>query len=324
MGRGPHRALILAALAAAPVTVAAQNPPPAARPDTLAPRLLFNEVFEVGTSIPPRVELSDGVVYRIEVQPGTATLNIRSVRHPSLPPLLMVPLVSAGAATETEAYLIVPRSTDEYRLDVVGGPNEPVRIEIWTDPKEMSRWSRIRTEGFRAPVLALSLRPEVMLPFRDAYGSAQDSAVGYHTAAQGAYGVEACLAVIPNGRVLPDRLGGCAVTFGLWYRGFGRNFYTVGIAPEIVVARRGSGELTLSPQLDFGATRGGRPSAQYVVWGVGGHYIFSPTPNPRFAFDLTATLLNVRSQPEANPLSGEARRVSAFTVALGAGIRFMP
>ncbi len=320
MGRGARRALTAVALATAVRAAAAQNPAPAAAPrDTLTPQLLFNDVFEPGGAIPARVELAKDVVYRVEVNPGSATVTIRNLRSAALPPLLMIPLVSAGAASGAAAYLVVPRADGEYRLDVVTG-GEPVRLQIWTDPGEMARYTRIRAEGFRAPALAVSLRPEVILPFRDANGSPLDSVLGYHTAAQGAYGAEACLAVVPNGRVLPDRLGGCALTFGLWYRGFGRNFYTIGIAPEVVVARRGLAEFTLSPQLAFGATRGGRPSAQYVFVGVGGRYGAALAGNPKIGFDLTATLFNVRSQPG----SIDSRRVSTLTLALGAGIRFLP
>ncbi len=325
MGRGPHRALILAALAAAPVAVAAQNPPPAATRDSLAPQLLFNDVFEPGSAIPARVELKKDVVYRIEVDPGTAPVTIRDVRNLSLPPLLMVPLVSSGPASGTAASLVVPRASGTYRLDVLPGPDVPVRVKIWTDPKEMARYTRIRAEGFRAPVLALAVSAQYMLPFQDAYSSPQDSLLGYHTASQAALGFETCLAVIPNGRLLPDRLGGCAVTFGLWSRGFGRNFYKIGIAPELVLARRGSGELTLSPQLAFGATRGGAPAAQYVFWGLGGHYRIAPGGSTHFAFDVTATLFNVRSLDEGIiPASAPSGRVSTFTLALGAGVIFMP
>lgn len=318
MGGRTHRTLIVAALLTAATAAAAQNPTPArsagAAPDTLTPELIFSDVFSGRPAVAPRVSLRKGVVYRIETEPA-AEVSVRSARHPSLPPLMMVPLSREALPGGDFAGLIVPRSDDEYRLDLVSSTDEPVRIRIWRDPKESSRFARIQAEGFRAPILAVEIRAVYLASFRDAHSSRQDSVFGDNTTPQSAYGVEGCLAVLPNGRILPDRIGGCALTFALWYRGAGRNFYSLGIAPEYVVRKTATSTLSLSPQLAFGNTRGGRPRADYTFIGIGARYT-APFPfDPAAGYQLEATILDIRSLPSALDPS----RVSTLTLRLGAG-----
>jgi hypothetical protein len=315
MGDRTHRALIAAAVLVFARALVAQNPPTAPARDTLVPELIFDDVFTPGNAIPSYVVLDEGVVYRVEIQPAEASVSLRVRRHPTLPPLFMVPLSREAAESQTGAYLVVPRASDEYRMDVTILGDEPVRVRIWRDPKESSRFARIRAEGFRPPPLAFALRAVYLASFRDAYSSRFDAAGGYHTGPQDAYGFEACLAVVPNGRILPDRVGGCALAFALWFRGAGRDFYTVGIAPEVVVRRSGTRGLSVSPQLYFGNTRGGRPTAEYVMVGAGARYTVSLPRYQALGYELEATILNVRSLSAAP----DPRRVSTITLRLGAG-----
>jgi hypothetical protein len=165
--------------------------------------LVMDELFAVGPSaFAPRVTLQQGTVYRLEMQPAAASVSIRPALHPSQPPLLMIPLEGGGivtGASQTAVFLLVPHSTEEYRLDVNAGGTEPVRIRIWADPKESARWSRIHTEGLRLPVLAAAVSATFLTRFRDSYGTPYS--------AQSAYGLKTRLAVVPKGRVLPDRGG---------------------------------------------------------------------------------------------------------------------
>lgn len=295
---------------------AAQNPPPAPARDTVTPQLLFNDVFTPGALLPGYVVLRERVVYRVEVQPAQVVVNIRVRRHPTLPPLLMVPLSGEAAEAQTASYLIVPRASDEYRIVVTALGDEPVRLRIWTDPKEGSRWTRIHSEGFRLPTLALQARALYLATFRDAYSAPQDQVLGYTTTPQSAYGFEGCLDVLPNGRILPDRVGGCAITFALWFRGAGRNFYSLGIAPEYVVQRTATSAISVSAQLAFGSTNGGRPTAQYTFIGLGARYRAPFPGTSSVGYVLDATIVNVRSLPAAV----DTRRVSSFTLRLGAGL----
>jgi hypothetical protein len=322
MGSRARHALIIAALAALPAVLTAQRPPAApardtvAR-DTLAPELIFNDIFAGASTLAPRVLLTKHVVYRVEVQPASANLSIRAVRQPSLPPMFLVPLEGGGApgASQTAAFLVVPPSTQEYRIDVTATGGEPVRLRVWRDPKESARFSRIRAEGFRAPILAVSLRAMYLTSFRDAYSSALDTQFGYFTTPQSALGVKGCLAVVPNGRVLPDRLGGCAIAVTFWRRASGRNFFTVGIEPELVVRRGPTWEVSVSPQLAFGNTTGGAPKTSYVLLGAGARYTVAFARTPTLGFLTEASLVNVRSLPS----SLDPRRVSALALSLGAG-----
>jgi hypothetical protein len=316
VGGRAHRALIAAALVAVSPSAVAQNPPPAPVRDSAIPQLIYNEVFAPGALLPGFVTLSDGVVYRVEVQPARAVVSFRVRTHATLPPLLMVPLSGEAAGGETASYLIVPRASDEYRVDVTALGDEPVRVRIWIDPKESSRFARIRTEGFRVPTIALAVRAVYLATFRDAFSSSQDAAFGFHTAPESAVGIEGCLAVLPNGRILPDRVGGCAITFAQWSRPSGRTFYTVGIAPELVVRRTGATALSLSPHLAFGSTNGGRPTAQYVLIGLGGRYTAPFAFSPAVGYQLEATVVDIRSLPAAL----DTRRVSALTLRLAAGL----
>ncbi len=317
MGGRARHALTAAALAALASAAAAQNPPaaPPAR-DTTAPQLIFNDVFAPGEALPAFVTLGEAVVYRIEIQPAAARVNIRVRGRPSLPPLLMVPLSGEAADQETASYLIVPRSSADYQIDVAAAGDEPVRVRIWTDPKEGSRYARIHAEGFRVPILAAAVEAVYLASFRDAYSSSADSVFGYHTAPESAYGIEGCLAVLPNGKLLPDRVGGCAVVAALWHRGSGRSFYTIGIAPEYVVRRRATSALAVSPQLAFGNTTGGKPTAQYTFIGLGVRYTASLGLNAASGYQLEAAIVNVRSLPAAL----DPRRVSTFTLRIGAGL----
>lgn len=328
MDRGPHRTLIAAALLATASAALAQDPPPVpparadtARRDTLARELVLDEMFPAGNSaMAPRAMLTEGVVYRLEIQPAEAFVSVTSVRRPSLPPLFLVPLEGGGpvGGNQTASFLLVPRSTEVYRFTAQVTGNAPVRLRVWTDPKEMARYTRIRAEGFRLPTLAAAAQVTYLTPFRDAYPSPFDTLYGYTTTPQAAVGLKGCLAVVPNGRILPDRVGGCALALTFWRRGAGRNFYSIGIEPEVVVLRRPGSELSVSPRLAFGNTTGGAPRASYVFIGAGARYGWQISRSPSVALQLEATLVDVRSLPNSyNP-----SRVSALALALGAGLIF--
>jgi hypothetical protein len=285
----------------------------------MAREQILNEIIPEGATFAPRATLTKGIVYRVEIQPASADVSVRSARRPSLPPLFMIPLEGGGAAegaSQTAAFLVVPSSTEEYRFDVRAYGGEPVRIRVETDPREMARWTRIRSEGFRLPVLAAAARLMYLTTFRDAYSSPLDSLYGYGTTPRSAVGLKTCLAVVPNGRVLPDRFGGCALALTLWRRASGRNFYTLGLEPEVVVRRTPVSEISISPQVAFGNTTGGAPRASYVLLGLGARYARVLTHKPALGFQAEATVLNVRSMPATvNPT-----RVSAIALSLGAGL----
>jgi hypothetical protein len=87
MGRRAREALIALALAASAQDLAAQNPPsaaPATPPrDSMAREQIYNDIIPPGAAFAPRVPLVEGTVYRVEIQPATATLSIRSAGRPT-------------------------------------------------------------------------------------------------------------------------------------------------------------------------------------------------------------------------------------------------
>jgi len=329
MARGPCRTLITALLLAGALPAAAQNPPPAsssppvpqdttrrdstARDTSGVVRLLYSDVIVPG-GIVPRVRLTKGTVFTIEVDPGGAEPDVRFARRPSQPGLFVVPL-RGEAMGNAEDYLVVPPSTEDYFVGLANGAGG--RIRIWFDPRQSARYARIRAEGFRLPILALGVSATYLAPFRDARPSAFDP-TGATTTPRAAYGAKLCLDVLPNGRLLPDRTGGCAVAFTLWRRGAGRNFFTVGIEPEVIVVRRANRELGLTPQLGFGNTTGGTPQAAYAYYGLGARYTVASATHPHIGYQAQASILELDSSPDY-PDPG---RVHTFVIALQAGVVF--
>ncbi len=329
MDRRARVALILAVAAALARGLAAQNPTPASpRPgarDTTARdtttqdtsgvrRLLYSDVFSGQSTVVPRVTLTKGEVYLVEVDPAGTAIAIHSARRPSQAPLFMVPLPDASMGTAAD-FLVVPPSTEDYLITFASN-GDVVRIRIWSDPKESARYTRIHTEGFRLPILALGASAVYMPAFRDARSTAQDALLGYTTSPQAAYGAKLCLYVLPTGRILPDRTGGCAVAFTLWQRGAGRNFFTFGIEPEVVILRSELRELSVTPQLAFGNTTGGRPYASYVFYGLGLRATSLFAAGSHAGWQVQAVLLNLDSKPDA-PDPG---RVNTLVLNLQAGL----
>jgi hypothetical protein len=222
MGSRARHALIVLACAASAQALAAQNPPPGTPPpppqhDSMARELLLDEMFPVGvSSIAPRVTLNEGIVYRVEIQPGSAQVSIRSVRQPSMPPLFMVPLEGGGppGANQTAAFLIIPRSTEDYRIDVTDFGTEAVRLRVWTDPREMSRYARMRAATKGLPTAGLSVRAVYLGAFVRPHPSDFVGSAGTASAT----GVEACLAVVPRGEWFSGPVGGCVLSVAHFVR----------------------------------------------------------------------------------------------------------
>ncbi len=224
MDRRARVALIGAGLSALAAAAAAQNPPAAAPParadtaqrDTLAPRLLYDETFAPGSAIVPRIVLDAHMVYRIVTQPGQA-VNVSYSRRPTLPPLFMVPLEGGPPEASGEAsFLVVPQSTDEYRIDITYTTNQPVRLEIWTDPKEMSRMARVRALSAGQPAAGFGLRAVYFGPFVRP-GPEFNAATAQRGTASAA-GIEACLGVIPRGEWISGPVGGCVLAVARLFR----------------------------------------------------------------------------------------------------------
>jgi len=297
---GRHARTLIVLVAALARAALAQNPPAPSptqpsppdttRRDTTAQdtsgiaRLLYIDNIVAGSAIVPRVHLTKGVVYKVEVEPVAALVVTRAL-HPRQPPLLLVPL-QTEAILGTAGYLVVPPSTEDYLLDVSSDVN--VTVRIYFDPKESARYNRIKAEGFRAPVLSFGLGAVFVPPFRDASSL-------YVSGPQAAYGLRMCVGVIANGRLLPDRVGGCAISLALWKRSARRNFFTVGLEPEIVIRRRALQEVSIVPQVAFGNTTGGSPYATYALYGLGVRYSAALASDPHIALAAQANVEDLAS-----------------------------
>ena len=271
-----HCGLAALVIAAAFSGLAAQNPPaapapaaPTAHPDSMARVQVLNEVFPEGTSaIAPRVTLQQGVVYRVEIQPAVATVTIRSARHPSLPPLLLVPLEGGGppGASQTDEYLVVPLSREEYRIDVTDYGVEPVRVRVQTDPRETSRWARIQQMSKGQPAAGFSLRAV----YFGAFATPNNAWFSQPPGTASATGVEGCLAVVPRGQWIEAAFGGCVLAIARYARpnGAGLVWY-LGTEPGLVVTGRHA-PVETSVVLTVGlGTATGASQVDYSVVGLG-------------------------------------------------------
>jgi hypothetical protein len=269
------RPLVVAlALAAAPRLTHGQAPASAGN----ASRQVFNDVF-LGQPAPPGfVVLSEGMVYRLEIEPATAQINIRVARRLSLPPLFLVPLSDASGSAQGAAYLLVPRASDEYRLDVSTDGDEPVRVRIFADSTENARWARMRNANRFQPPAGFSLRVVYLGAFRSAPRTAADS-----NATAAGFGVEACLALLPHSAWLKGALGGCVLSVTVVQRGISAgNVMFIGMAPRVELLRSPGG-MAFSVGLHAGLgqpTTGSAAGLDYSVAGVSAVAGF-PVPGTR-------------------------------------------
>lgn len=333
MDRGPHRSLIVAVLLATASAVAAQNPPspeptPPAIPhetvtrDTLARVLVLDEMFAVGPSaLAPRVVLEEGQVYRVEIQPAAALFTVRSARRPSLPPLFLVPLEGGGpvGATQTAAFLMVPRASEEYRFALAAVGTEPVRLRVWTDPREMSRYARMRAATRGIPSAGFSVRAVYVGPFvRPNLSPGSSGARGNASAS----GVEACFGVVPRGPWSSGALGGCVLAVGRLQRpdSAGALWY-IGTEPKIELTERGAAvELSLTLTVGMASSddiEKGASSTDYVFYALGGQ-METRLVGRHWYVEAEADLASARESDGFLSGTGKGRFVPRF----GAGMQY--
>ena len=222
---------------------------PAEAQNSTAERPIFNDVF-LGQPAPAAfVVLAEGTVYRFEVEPAAAaSISVRAARRPGAPPLFLVPLSESGTPSGAASFLLVPRESEEYRLDVLTQGNEPVRVRIWIDPRENARWARIREASRGQRPAGVSTRLVYLGPFARQRADWGDT---LSILADGT-GLEACFAVLPRGSWIRGPFGGCAasVTF---------------------VRRREGNAVFLSTNPAMELTAAGRPMrlAATLHWGLG-------------------------------------------------------
>lgn len=270
----PRGILLAAAALLWAVATAAQNAPLGSD----SARQVFNDVF-LGQPAPGAfVTLSEGIVYRIEIEPAAASVNVRFARRPGMGPLFLVPLGGDAGAAGGAAYLMVPRLSGEYRLDVSTNGDEPVRLRIWVDPKENVRWARMREETRNQRPAGISLRAVWIGPFRSMQRSAFDA-----TRNASASGIEGCLAVLPHGSWLQNAFGGCVLSITLLQRSRADgSVVLVGTAPRIEWwYSPGGASAAFEVRIATGQTTSGAGgSINYFLAGVGGLATF-PVPAMR-------------------------------------------
>jgi hypothetical protein len=247
--RGPLLA-VAALVALASATLAQTDPLPAD-----SARQIFNDVF-IGQPAPPAyVILSEGTVYRLEMEPATAQVAVRVARHPSLPPLFLIPLSDASGSAGGIAYLLVPRTSGEYRLDVTTAGDEPVRVRIMLDPKENARWARMRDASRGQRPAGLAVQAVVLGPFADYRRNPAGPTAAVRTPG---VGLEVCLAVQPYGTWFRGPVGGCALSLTHVWREGRANALFLGTNPSVQLSAAGAPiEVALGVSAALGASTTG-------------------------------------------------------------------
>ena len=225
-----------------------------------------------GSAIGPRIVLQKDMVYRIETQPAQQ-VSVRYSRMPSQPPLFMLPLGGGGPeASGSASILVVPRSTEEYRIDVTYTTDQPVRLEVWTDPEEMSRWARMREQTRNLPTAGLGLRFVYLGPFV----RPKPLNPGYPPPPRGtesASGVEGCLAVAPRGAWVSGRVGGCVLAISRFTRPDGSGLWFLTTEPRYELSGPGAAiEQSVVVTAGIGttvSTPGSETVTDYVELGLG-------------------------------------------------------
>lgn len=287
----------------------AQNAPV---PDDSA-RQIYNDVFFGQPAPPAFVVLSEDLVYRIEIEPATARVSVRVARHPGMAPLFLVPLGGDPGSSGAAAYLMVPRSSDEYRLDVTTTGGEPVRVRIWVDPKENARWARMREQSRNQRPAGISLRVVSFGPFRSMQVSSFDS-----TRTASADGWEACLALLPRSSWMRGALGGCVVSVTVLERSrTDGSVFFIGTAPRVELWRSpGTTSLALELQVGLGQTTTGTGTAiDYFLVGAGALLSFPlPVAARRLFGEVELGLANI--QGSTGPTDAESHTVRRLAAGL--------
>jgi hypothetical protein len=222
----------------------------------------------LGRGSPPGfVTLTEGLSYRVEIEPDQAAVSLRVRRQPRTPPLFMTPLAGATSVSGARAFLVVPRASEEYRVDVVTYGDAPVRVRIIYDPQESARWLRVAESSRGRPPAGLALRAAYLGTFPAPPPAGSDS---FPDAS--AYGVEACLGVLPRGSWFSGPVGGCALLIGRYWRGERGGVFFVGVAPRVLLTRADAPvETSLAAQFAIGTSVLGQSDLEYRRAGAGLH-----------------------------------------------------
>ena len=272
-------------------------------PSSDASRQIFNDVF-LGQPAPPGfVVLMEGLVYRLEIEPATAQISVRVARRTSLPPLFLVPLSDASGPAQGAAYLLVPRTSDEYRLDVATYGDGQARVRIFADSAENARWARIREASRNQRPAGVSLRVVYFGAFRSAPRGYADP-----IRKDAGFGVEACVALLPHSAWLRQALGGCVFSVTLVQRSLaaGRAVF-FSMAPRIELLRsRGGVALSGGVHIGLGSTTATTESSLH-------YFIVGASTSAGFPVPLTRRHLVAEVELGFNSIQGSTNSFDRHT-----------
>jgi hypothetical protein len=271
----------------------------------------MNEVF-VGQGSPPVfLVLAEGTAYRVEVEPADAIVAIRPRHSPRQRPLVMSPIEgSAADAAAMRAFLVVPRETEEYRVDVAVYADHPVRVRIIYDPRESSRWLRIAAESRGRPPAGLAARLVWVPQLR---ASPVFSPSGTESKLVSGAGVEACLAVVPRGGWLKGPVGGCVLSVTRLWLGDETGAFLIGASPRLLLRDGRTTVLSLAAYAAMGSSISGGNEATYYVGALGLHVSRN---FGRLSAEVEPTVAYLRStfESQVEPTADFSPRIAAGLV----------
>jgi len=270
------------------------------RADTTRPTVIFDESFPGPQET---VLLTDGLVYRVEVEPATAQLSIRNYRRPGQMPLMLMAVNEPS--TRGATFEIVPRESAEYRIDVTVAGGDVVRVRIWTDPRESARWARIAAATEGLPHGGVAVRAVYLGPFPAPYGYMADS-----VRMVSGVGADFCLGVVPRGAWLSGSVGGCALDVTMVNRGADGNAVFVSIAPRwMATSPQSSTQISFVGQIGLGTTTLSH-SMDYQILGLEAmaeHALFGST---RFGIEFQGGIWMMSSTVDTHSYSASATHLA--------------
>lgn len=206
------------------------------------------------------VLLQEQTAYRVEITGDPGAVTIRHGSRAGAPPMVLQPLSDPTASQGGTALLLIPTSSDEYRIEANGGGLS--RVRIIRDPKETAYWFRVGLATRNQPKAGITVRGAFIGPFPDyvSYSGTPTSSM--------AAGFDLCFGLVSRGGWINGSVGGCALQLGMYHRAAG-SIFTIGVAPRLALS-----PATSPTQLSLGASAGIATSSGGVGQGEESYWMF--------------------------------------------------
>jgi hypothetical protein len=231
--------------------------------------------------------LGGDLAYRVEVRGAgpdvDSWLVIRPTDNTSAPPLVLMPLSDEARGMGGYSYLVIPRQTGSYRLDV--DTRDMVRIIIARDRAESTRWSRVAEPSGAG----IGLRFGMLTGFPRPDGTQS-----------GAMGADLCLATLPRGA---GTMSGCVLSLQRYHRSGGASVTAIGLAPRFALTMRDNPtQVSFGTSISLGSANEDGHEQNY--WLLGAGFVVEHRLLRHIGFEAEAGMLFVGATGTASSGSG--------------------